>query len=165
MGASFTFRITEYGSDDRGVNLVVSRRAQQEAELETARDYLRDTLEEGQTLNGTVAKVLDFGCFVELGGLQGLVPVREISWDKVDDPRRFVKEGDLVTVKIISVDWARDRISLSIRQCQAKPLKPRTPEEQARDAEAEDVKEWMENHPDTSSFSNIGGAFAGLDLK
>ena len=164
VGASFTFRITEYGSDDRGVNLVVSRRAQQEAELETAKEYLRDTLEEGQTVNGSVAKVVDFGCFVELGGLQGLVPVREISWDKVDDPHRFVKEGDLVTVKVMSVDWTRDRISLSIRQCQAKPLKPRTPEEIARDAEAEDVKAWMEDHADTSSFSNIGGAFAGLKL-
>ncbi len=164
VGQTFTFRVSEYGSDDRGVNLIVSRRAQQEAELETAKDYLRDTLEEGQTVNGTVAKVMDFGCFVELGGLQGLFPVREISWDKVDDPRRFVKEGDLVTAKIISVDWERDRISLSIRQCQAKALKPRTPEEIARDAEAEDVKEWMDSHPDTSSFSNIGGAFAGLKL-
>lgn len=164
VGHSFTFRVSEYGSDDRGVNLIVSRRAQQEAELETAKDYLRDTLAEGQTVNGSVVKVLDFGCFVELGGLQGLVPVREISWDKVDDPRKFVKEGDLVTAKIISVDWERDRISLSIRQCQAKPLKPRTPEEIARDAEAEDVRNWMENHGDTSSFSNIGGAFAGLKL-
>lgn len=164
VGHSFAFRVSEYGSDDRGVNLIVSRRAQLEAELETAKDYLRDTLEEGQTVNGTIVKVLDFGCFVELGGLQGLVPVREISWDKVDDPRKFVKEGDLVTAKILSVDWERDRISLSIRQCQAKPLKPRTPEEIARDAEAEDVRAWMEGHQDTSSFSNIGGAFAGLKL-
>ena len=164
VGHSFTFRISEYGHDDRGVNLIVSRRAQQEAELETAKDYLRDTLEEGQTINGTVVQVLDFGCFVELGGLQGLVPVREISWDKVDDPRKFVKVGDLVTAKVLSVDWSRDRISLSIRQCQAKPLKPRTPEEIARDAEAEDVKEWMDSHPDTSSFSNIGGAFDGIKL-
>ena len=164
VGHSFTFRISEYGSDDRGVNLIVSRRAQLEAELETAKEYLRDTLAEGQTVNGTVVKVLDFGCFVELGGLQGLVPVREISWDKVDDPRKFVKEGDLVTAKIIMTDWARDRISLSIRQTQTKPLKPRTPEEIARDAEAADVKEWMDNHADTSGFSNIGGAFAGLKL-
>ena len=83
---------------------------------------------------------------------------------EVDDPRKFVKVGDLVTAKVLSVDWSRDRISLSIRQCQAKPLKPRTPEEIARDAEAEDVKEWMDSHPDTSSFSNIGGAFDGIKL-
>jgi len=160
VGHSFSFRVSEYGSDDRGVNLIVSRRAQLEAELAVAKEYLRDTLEEGQTLNGTIVKVMNFGAFVELGGLQGLVPVREISWDKVDDPRKFVKEGDLVTVKVISLDWENERISLSIRQCHAKPLKPRTPEEIARDAEAEDVKEWMENHADdSSSFFAIGNAF------
>ena len=63
------------------------------------------------------------------GLMRNVIQVTEHIRRKVDDPRRFVKEGDLVTVKIISVDWARDRISLSIRQCQAKPLKPRTPEE------------------------------------
>ena len=165
IGQTFTFRVSEYGSDDRGVNLIVSRRAQLEAELATAKDYLRDTLEEGQTLNGTVVKIHDFGAFVELGGLQGLVPVREISWDKVDDPRKFVKEGDLVTVKVIGLDWERERISLSIRQCCAKPLKPRTPEEIARDAEAEDVRAWMEAHAeDASGFSAMGDAFGGINV-
>jgi ribosomal protein S1 len=163
VGKSFTFRVSEYGADDRGVNLIVSRRAQLEAELAEAKDYLRDTLEEGQTLNGTVVKVLPFGAFVELGGLQGLVPVREISWDKVVDPGKFVKEGDLVTVKVIGLDWERERISLSIRQCCAKPLKPRTPEEIERDAEAEDVKEWMAAHADDAGgFSAIGDVFGGL---
>ena len=165
MGNTFTFRVSEYGADDRGVNLIVSRRAQLEAELESAKDYLRDTLEEGQTLNGTVVKVMPFGAFVELGGLQGLVPVREISWDKVVDPGKFVKEGDLVTVKVIGLDWERDRISLSIRECHAKPLKPRTPEEIARDAEAEDVKEWMEAHADDAGgFSAIGDALGGFKV-
>ena len=160
VGHSFTVRVSEYGSDDRGVNLIVSRRAQLEAELAVAKEYLLDTLEEGQTVNGTVVKVLPFGAFVELGGIQGLVPVREISWDKVDNPSKFVKEGDLVTVKVISIDWESERISLSIRQCHAKPLKPRTPEEIARDAEAEDVKDWMENHADDSAgFFALGNAF------
>ena len=100
-----------------------------------------------------------------LGGVEGLVPVREISWDKVVKPSDFVKEGDLVTVKIISLDWERERISLSIRQCQAKPLKPRTPEEIARDAEAQDVADWMEAHAgETDSFSSLGSAFDGLKL-
>jgi len=164
VGHSFTFRVSEYGSDDRGVNLIVSRRAQLEAELADAKAYLRDTLEEGQTLNGTVVKVQNFGAFVELGGLQGLVPVREISWDKVVDPGKFVKEGDLVTVKVIGLDWERDRISLSIRQCHAKPLKPRTPEEIARDAEAEDVKAWMDAHAQDDGFSAIGNAFGNLKV-
>lgn len=165
VGQTFQFLVSEYGKDDRGQNLIVSRRAIQEKELQMARDYLRDSLTEGQTLNGTVVKVLDFGAFVDLGGLEGLVPVREISWDKVVDPRDFVKEGEVVTVKILSLDWERERISLSIRQCQAKPLRPRTPEEIAAEAEAQDVKDWMETHKDDNTgFSSLGSAFAGLNL-
>ena len=165
VGKKFQFIVQEYGTDDRGVNLIVSHRAVQERELEVAKDYLRDTLEEGQTLNGTVVKVLKFGAFVDLGGVEGLVPVREISWDKVNDPNDYLKAGDLVTVKILSLDWANERISLSIRQCQVKPLKPRTPEEMARDAEAQDVADWMEAHAgETDSFSSLGSAFDGLKL-
>ena len=165
LGKTFAFIVQEYGSDDRGVNLIVSHRAVQEKELQAAKDYLRDTLSEGQTLNGTVVKVLDFGAFVDLGGVEGLVPVREISWDKVVKPSDFVKEGDLVTVKIISLDWERERISLSIRQCQAKPLKPRTPEELAAEAEAQDVQNWMDAHKDDNSgVSSLGSAFDGLKI-
>ena len=81
------------------------------------------------------------------------------------DPRAFVKEGENVTVKILSLDWERNRISLSIRECQSKPLKPRTPEEMARDAEAQDVADWMAaNAGKSDSFSSLGSAFDGLKL-
>ena len=163
VGQTFQFMVQEYGQDDRGANLIVSRRAVQEKELQVAKDYLRDTLEEGQTVNGTVVKVLNFGAFVDLGGLEGLVPVREISWDKVVNPGDFVKEGDYVTVKIIGIDWDRERISLSIRQTQSRPLKPRSPEEIAAEAAAQDVREWMTaNAGKSDSFSNLGSAFDGL---
>ena len=125
VGETFLFQVQEYGADDRGVNLIVSRRAELELEQSALKDDLRASLEEGQTLNGQVTKVLDFGAFVDIGGMEGLVPVREISWDKVTNPGNYVKAGDYVTVKVLSVDWERDRISLSIRECQAKPLKPR----------------------------------------
>ncbi len=145
VGETFLFQVQEYGADDRGVNLIVSRRAELELEQQALRDELRDTLEEGQTVNGHVTKVLDFGAFVDIGGMEGLVPVREISWDKVISPINYVKPGDYVTVKVLSVDWERERISLSIRECQAKPLKPRKnageePEEPAIDLEAEMAK-------------------------
>ena len=163
VGKTFQFLVQEYGKDDRGANLIVSRRAIQEKELQVAKDYMRDTLEEGQTMNGTVVKVLNFGAFVDLGGVEGLVPVREISWDKVVNPSDFVKEGDLVTVKILSLDWERERISLSIRQTQTKPLKPRTPEEIEAEAAAQDVRDWMSaNAGKSDSFSNLGSAFDGL---
>jgi small subunit ribosomal protein S1 len=165
VGRTFSFIVQEYGEDERGQNLIVSRRAVQERELQQAKDYMRDTLAVDQTRNGTVVKVLDFGAFVDLGGVEGLVPAREISWDKVVKPADFVKEGDLVTVKVLALDWERERISLSIRQTQAKPLKPRTPEELAAEAEAQDVKDWMAaNEGKSDSFSNIGSAFDGLKL-
>ena len=165
VGRTFQFIVQEYGKDDRGENLVVSRRAVQERELAVAKDYLRGKLAVDQTLNGTVVKVLPFGAFVDLGGVEGLVPAKEISWDKVVNPADFVKEGDLVTVKVLSLDWERDRVSLSIRQTQSKPLKPRTPEELAAEAEARDVADWMTaNEGKSDSFSNIGSAFDGLRI-
>ena len=135
VGETFLFQVQEYGADDRGVNLIVSRRAELELEQQVLKDELRATLEEGQTLNGQVTKVLEFGAFVDLGGMEGLVPVREISWDKVTNPANYEKVGDYVTVKVLSVDWERDRISLSIRECQAKPLKPRKADEMAAEGE------------------------------
>ncbi len=162
-GQTLAFLVTEYSSDDRGMNLIVSHRKVVERELEMARDYLRDSLTEGQTINGTVAKVLNFGAFVDLGGVEGLVPVREISWDKVVDPNNFVKVGDAVTVKILSLDWDNNRISLSIRQCQAKPLKPRSPEEIAAEEEAVSAREWMQQNEKTNEgFSSLSSAFDGL---
>ena len=145
VGETFLFQVQEYGADDRGVNLIVSRRAELELEQSALKDDLRASIEEGQTINGQVTKVLDFGAFVDIGGMEGLVPVREISWDKVTNPGNYVKAGDYVTVKVLSVDWERERISLSIRECQAKPLKPRkdkldAPEEPAIDLAAEMAK-------------------------
>ena len=163
VGKTFQFMVQEYGKDDRGANLILSRRAVQEKELQAAKDYLRDTLQVDQTVNGTIVKVLNFGAFVDLGGVEGLVPVREISWDKVVNPADFVKEGDYVTVKVIGLDWDRERISLSIRQTQSKPLKPRTPEEIEAEAAAQDVRDWMSaNAGKSDSFSNRVSAFDGI---
>ena len=161
VGETFLFQVQEYGSDDRGVNLIVSRRAELELEQQALKDDLRATLEEGQTLNGKVTKVLAFGAFVDLGGMEGLVPVREISWDKVTDPARYVKTGDYVTVKVLSVDWERDRISLSIRECQAKPLKPRKDEPPSSDEPEIDLAAEMAK-VNAAGESFTSGAFDAL---
>ena len=128
-------------------------------------DQLEDVQENNRVIKGHIVRRIKGGYTVDLGGVEGLVPVREISWDKVVNPGDFVREGDLVTVKVIGIDWARERISLSIRQTQTKPLKPRSPEEIAAEAEAQDVRDWMSaNAGKTDSFSNIGSAFAGVKL-
>ena len=160
VGETFLFQVQEYGADDRGVNLIVSRRAELELEQQALKDDLRNTLEAGQTINGQVTKVLDFGAFVDIGGMEGLVPVREISWDKVMSPANYVKPGDYVTVKVLSVDWERDRVSLSIRECQAKPLKPRK-DEPVSDEPAIDLAAEMAK-VNASSASFTSGAFDSL---
>ena len=162
VGETFLFQIQEYGADDRGVNLIVSRRAELELEQQALKDDLRSTLEEGQTLNGQVTKVMDFGAFVDLGGMEGLVPVREISWDKVTNPANYVKPGDYVTVKVLSVDWERDRISLSIRECQAKPLKPRKNDAAEQDEPAMDIAAEMAKVNAAGESGFTSGAFDAL---
>lgn len=160
VGEKFLFQVQEYGADDRGVNLIVSRRAELELEQQALKDDLRETLEEGQTINGHVTKVLDFGAFVDIGGMEGLVPVREISWDKVMSPINYVKPGDYVTVKVISVDWERDRVSLSIRECQAKPLKPRKDEPVSNEPTIDIAAEMAKVNAAGASFTS--GAFDSL---
>lgn len=161
VGETLLFQVQEYSADDRGVNLVVSRRAELELEQQALKEELRDSLEEGQTLNGQVTKVLPFGAFVNIGGMEGLVPVREISWDKVMSPENYVKPGDYVTVKVLSVDWDRDRISLSIRECQSRPLKPRKGDSAEPDAPSIDLATEMARvNADGAKFSS--GAFDAL---
>lgn len=161
VGETLLFQVQEYSADDRGVNLVVSRRAELELEQQALKEELRDSLEEGQTLNGQVTKVLPFGAFVNIGGMEGLVPVREISWDKVMSPENYVKPGDYVTVKVLSVDWERDRISLSIRECQSRPLKPRKGDSAEPDVPSIDLATEMARvNADGAKFSS--GAFDAL---
>ena len=76
VGETLLFQVQEYSADDRGVNLVVSRRAELELEQQALKEELRDSLEEGQTLNGQVTKVLPFGAFVNIGGMEGYPSAR-----------------------------------------------------------------------------------------
>lgn len=120
-GKKFNFLITEYGHDERGTNLVLSRRALLEREREEQTAALLDQLQEGQIRSGTVTRIVDFGCFVDLGGTEGLVPLRELSWQRGTKPSDVVKEGDRVDVCILSVDRETKRISLSLRAVQGDP--------------------------------------------
>ena len=78
-GNKYSFLVTECSEDDRGPNIVLSRRALLERQAQAEIEELKASLVEGETVNGRVVKVLDFGAFVDIGGLEGLVPVREIS--------------------------------------------------------------------------------------
>ena len=97
-------------------NVVLSRRAYLEEEQAEQRTAFLDGLAEGEVREGTVSSVVNFGAFVDLGGMDGLVHVSELSWQHVNHPSEVVKVGDKVTVKVLEVDLDRERISLSIRQ-------------------------------------------------
>ncbi|HLT96603.1 MAG TPA: 30S ribosomal protein S1 [Acidimicrobiia bacterium] len=97
-------------------NVVLSRRAYLEEEQAEQRQSFLDELQEGEIRTGTVSSVVAFGAFVDLGGMDGLVHVSELSWQHVNHPSEVVNVGDEVTVKVLEVDRERERISLSIRE-------------------------------------------------
>jgi small subunit ribosomal protein S1 len=102
-------------------NVVLSRRAfLEEAQAEQRHAFL-DDLQPGDLRKGTVSSVVNFGAFVDLGGMDGLVHVSELSWQHVSHPGEVVSVGDEVTVKVLEVDRERERISLSIRQTREDP--------------------------------------------
>jgi small subunit ribosomal protein S1 len=121
VGTTQTFLVTEYGEDDRGVNLLVSRRALLERERKTMRAALFADLAEGQIREGAVTRLMDFGVFVDLGGAEGLVPMRELSWDRAAKAADLVKVGDSVEVLVQHFDVVTERISLSLRAMHQNP--------------------------------------------
>lgn len=119
IGQKFSFRITEYS--DRGKNIVLSRRRVLEEERLERIQELQGILKVDDVLTGTVKRIESFGAFVDIGGIEGLVPISEISWARVGDISEFLVVGLQIPVKIISLDWDRNRISLSVKQATQDP--------------------------------------------
>jgi small subunit ribosomal protein S1 len=119
VGVTYQFLVTRY--DPTGRKIVVSRRALMEREAKEMAQETRRLLEEGAILEGTVRKVMPFGAFIDLGGVDGLVHVSELSWERVEDPKTVVKVGQPVRVKVLRIDTDRDRIGLSMKQAQGDP--------------------------------------------
>jgi small subunit ribosomal protein S1 len=119
-GRVYNFRITEY--KEGGRNIVVSRRVLLEAEQQANAAEVRKSIVEGAVLPGRVASVREFGAFVDLGGgVQGLLHVSEMAWERVADPSQIVKPGDEITVKVLRVDPDKEKISLGLKQLAADP--------------------------------------------
>ncbi len=96
-------------------NLVLSRRAILEREKEEARKQLLETLEVGQVAEGVVRKLMPFGAFVDIGGIDGLVHISQLSWDRVNDPSEVLEEGQKIRVKVEKIDTETGKIGLSYR--------------------------------------------------
>jgi small subunit ribosomal protein S1 len=113
------FQITRF--EENGRNIVLSARALQEAERAELRDKLQETLEEGQTIEGVVSSIREFGAFVDIGGIDGLIPISEIGWSRVENVEEYFTVGQKVQAVIKKLDWEKDRISLSYKETQADP--------------------------------------------
>jgi small subunit ribosomal protein S1 len=102
-------------------NVVLSRRSYLEETQKEARDEFLTNLKSGEVRKGVVSSVVSFGAFVDLGGMDGLIHVSELSWKHVEHPGQVVTVGDEVTVQVLDVDFDRERISLSLKATQQDP--------------------------------------------
>ncbi|MBM3303451.1 MAG: S1 RNA-binding domain-containing protein, partial [Deltaproteobacteria bacterium] len=119
VGKRFSFRIIEYS--DRGRNIVLSRKEILEEERLENLEELKRTLSPGDLVTGTVQKLARFGAFVDIGGVEGLVPMSELAWYRVGDVSDILTPGQEIVVRILELDWANQRISLSLKQTQEDP--------------------------------------------
>ncbi|MGE5608305.1 MAG: S1 RNA-binding domain-containing protein [Bacillota bacterium] len=119
IGQRMKVEVTQFDREKK--NLIVSRRNILEREKEEAKTKLLAELTEGQIRRGTVRSVMEYGAFVDLGGLDGLLHVSEMSYRRVKNPAEVVKVGDVVDVKITKIDKATGKLSLSLKQAMADP--------------------------------------------
>jgi small subunit ribosomal protein S1 len=119
IGEKFAFLISEY--DEEGRNLVLNRRRVLERERALQRAELKEKLEVGSVVKAVIRKLMPFGAFADLGGMDGLIPIGELAWGMVEKPEDVVSEGQEVDVEIRSVDWDQERISLSLKRAAGNP--------------------------------------------
>jgi small subunit ribosomal protein S1 len=111
-GKSLEFKVIKL--DQKRNNVVVSRRAVVEQEFSAERSALMDNLQEGTVLKGTVKNLTDYGAFVDLGGIDGLLHITDMAWTRVKHPSEVVKVGDEIDVRILKFDRERSRVSLGL---------------------------------------------------
>jgi small subunit ribosomal protein S1 len=119
IGRRMSFRITEFA--EKGRNIVLSSRAILEEQQKKDGDALRLTLNEGMMVTGKIVSIRDFGAFLDIGGLQGLLPISEIGWDRVEDIQERLSIGQTLDVVITKLDRENNRISFSLKKTLSDP--------------------------------------------
>jgi small subunit ribosomal protein S1 len=119
LGQAFEFKIIKLNKRRR--NIVVSRRVILEAERATKREQLVKEIEVAQVRKGVVKNITDFGAFIDLGGVDGLLHITDMSYGRVSHPSEVVDLGAELDVKVLDIDWDRERISLGLKQLQEYP--------------------------------------------
>src|SRR5688572_30642780 len=121
LGQKFEFKIIKLNKRRR--NIVVSRRVILENERAGKREKLMKELEKDQIRKGVVKNITDFGAFIDLGGVDGLLHITDMSWGRISHPSELVQIGSELEVKVLDIDWQRERISLGLKQLQSYPWK------------------------------------------
>ncbi len=119
MGAKLECKVIELNRSRN--NVVLSRRAVLEEERKEVREQILGRLEPGQVVEGKISNIVDFGAFVDLEGIDGLIHISELSWSHVNHPSEVISIGDTVRVKVLDIDRDRQRISLGLKQTQEDP--------------------------------------------
>src|SRR6201987_5405781 len=119
MGTKIETKVIELNRSRN--NVVLSRRAVLEEQRKEDRERILDRLQPGQVVEGTISNIVDFGAFVDLDGIDGLIHISELSWSHVNHPSEILTIGDTVSVKVLDIDRDRQRISLGLKQTQEDP--------------------------------------------
>jgi small subunit ribosomal protein S1 len=113
LNQKMNFKIIQFSEGGR--NIVLSRRVLLEEERALSQEKLKESLKEGNIIECTVSNIVDFGIFVDMGGIDGLIPKSELSWSRNSSPSTFAR-GQKVTAKILSLDWVKKKFALSIKE-------------------------------------------------
>jgi small subunit ribosomal protein S1 len=119
IGDKLDFKIIKFNK--RRGNIVLSRRALLEKERERLRETTLETLQEGQIVDGVIKNITDYGAFIDLGGIDGLLHVTDMSWGRVNHPSELFRVGDEIKVKVLKFDADSERVSLGLKQIQPDP--------------------------------------------
>ena len=119
VGNHLLFKITKFSEGGR--NIVLSRRILLEEERKEKQEELKKQLQEGMTVQGRITSTKDFGAFVDVGGIEGLIPISEIGWSRTEKVDDILSEGQGVEVVILKLDWENERFSFSLKQALPDP--------------------------------------------
>ncbi|KEA65428.1 SSU ribosomal protein S1p [Marinobacterium lacunae] len=155
-GQELEFKLVKL--DARSNNIVVSRRAVLEAAYSEEREKLLEKMEEGVVLKGIVKNLTDYGAFIDLGGIDGLLHITDIAWKRVKHPSEVLKIGDEIDVKVLKFDRERSRVSLGLKQLQDDPWTQLTKEYKVGDR----VTARVTNLTDYGCFAEIAEGIEGL---
>ncbi|MBU0674401.1 MAG: 30S ribosomal protein S1 [Proteobacteria bacterium] len=121
LGQTFDFKVLKYNR--RRNNVVISRRAILEGDRNKLREQMRDTLIEGAVISGSITNITDYGIFIDLGGMDGLCHITDLSWGRVSHPSKLFKVGEEIEVKVLKYDKETDKVSLGVKQLKDDPWK------------------------------------------